>query len=58
VFDRFYRGAAARGQVEGAGLGLSILRWITDAHGARIALHSTPGKGTRASVVFPPPPAT
>jgi signal transduction histidine kinase len=56
VFDRFYRGAAARGKVEGAGLGLSILRWITDANGARVTLSSTPGKGTRAVVVFPPPP--
>jgi signal transduction histidine kinase len=56
VFDRFYRGAAARGSVEGAGLGLAILRWIADAHGARAALASTPGQGTRASVVFPPAP--
>src|SRR6185295_11288766 len=37
VFERFYKSdtsRAARG--EGAGLGLSIARWITDQHGGRI----------------------
>ena len=33
-FDRFYRGGDARARANGAGLGLSIARWITDAHGA------------------------
>jgi signal transduction histidine kinase len=54
VFDRFYRTPAARAGTEGAGLGLSILRWIVDAHRAQVALASEPGRGTRATVTFPP----
>jgi signal transduction histidine kinase len=53
VFERFYRGDAARRQAEGAGLGLAIARWIADAHGARIELQSEPRKGTRVRVSFP-----
>jgi len=56
VFERFYRGDPARsrgnGSVDGAGLGLSIAKWIADAHGAEIALVSEPGNGTRVSVRF------
>jgi len=56
VFERFYRGDPARsrynGAVDGAGLGLSIAKWIADAHSAEIALASTPGEGTRVSVRF------
>jgi signal transduction histidine kinase len=61
VFERFYRGDPARthrtddGARGGAGLGLAIARWIADAHGAQIALDSTPGEGTRATVTFPAP---
>ena len=59
VFDRFYRGDPARTRVSGvesrggAGLGLSIARWIADAHDATIAIESPPNGGTRATVVFP-----
>jgi|SRR5689334_8736124 len=58
VFERFYRGDPARsrinGAVDGAGLGLSIAKWIADAHNAEIALASQPGQGTRVSVRFAP----
>jgi signal transduction histidine kinase len=64
VFERFFRADPARvrepstnGTGEGAGLGLSIARWIADAHAAAIELTSTPGQGTRARVTFPPRPA-
>lgn len=53
VFDRFYRGDSARGHSEGAGLGLSIARWIADAHRAGIEIDSAPGGGTRVDVQFP-----
>jgi signal transduction histidine kinase len=53
VFERFYRADAARGRGDGAGLGLSIARWIADAHGATLRLTSAPGAGTRAEVRFP-----
>jgi signal transduction histidine kinase len=64
VFERFYRGDPARspqsgahGNGDGAGLGLSIARWIADGHDAVIEVTST-GAGTRARVTFPPRAAT
>ena len=61
VFERFYRGDPARQRSangiashEGAGLGLSIARWIADAHGASIDITSNVGRGTRVEVRFPP----
>jgi len=53
VFERFYRGDAARRAAEGAGLGLAIARWIADVHSARIDIESTPGAGTRVAIHFP-----
>ena len=59
VFERFYRGDPSRsrgdGGVDGAGLGLSIAKWIADAHSAEIALTSSRGVGTRVSVRFAAP---
>jgi signal transduction histidine kinase len=58
VFERFYRGDPARSRgasgtgADGAGLGLSIAKWIADTHHAEIALASQPGGGTRVSVRF------
>lgn len=58
VFERFYRGDAARtrtgaGGSEGAGLGLSIAQWIVDEHDATILVESEYGHGTRVTVQFP-----
>jgi len=53
VFERFYRGDAARSQAEGAGLGLAIARWIAEVHGARIDIASEPGVGTRVTLGLP-----
>lgn len=54
VFDRFYRGAAARDQWSGgAGLGLPIARWIVEKHGGAIKLSSLQGDGTEVLVRFP-----
>ena len=62
LFERFYRGDAARGRSEapsasasGAGLGLSIAQWIADAHHAKLTVVSNEAQGTAVSVEFPSP---
>jgi two-component system sensor histidine kinase MprB len=45
VFDRFYRGAEARGR-PGSGLGLAIVRQVADQQGGRVTAARAPGGGT------------
>ncbi len=53
IFDRFYRGSNVRGDnAGGSGLGLSIAKWIITEHGGRIEAISSPGIGTRMTVVM------
>ncbi len=53
IFDRFFR---VPGQKHpGAGLGLSIAKEITVAHGGRIGIRSTPGQGSEFFVVLKGP---
>lgn len=51
VFERFFRADSARRR-GGAGLGLSIARWIVDVHDAKIDLDSTEGEGTTVQLSF------
>ena len=44
IFDRFYRGATARGR-PGSGLGLAIVRQVADAHGGSVDVEDAPGGG-------------
>jgi two-component system sensor histidine kinase PilS (NtrC family) len=37
----------------GVGLGLSLVKRIVEGHGGRIALDSTPGRGTSVRVLLP-----
>ena len=54
VFERFYQVDTARSREGGgAGLGLSLARWIADRHRATIEIASEPGKGTIAIVRLP-----
>lgn len=54
AFERFYRSDGARNETNaGSGLGLSIAKWIVDAHGGTIDVLSREGIGTRFTVLFP-----
>ncbi len=55
VFDRFHRGANARGR-PGSGLGLAIVRQVAEAHGGSVALEAAPGGGTLARLTLPSVP--
>jgi two-component system sensor histidine kinase MprB len=55
VFDRFHRGANARGR-PGSGLGLAIVRQVAEAHGGGVALERAPGGGTLARLALPAVP--
>ena len=49
IFDRFYKSRDSRGM----GLGLSIAKFIVEAHGGGIAAESSEGKGTTISFSLP-----
>ncbi len=54
IFERFYRIDKTRNRNDGgSGLGLSIARWIIEAHDGTIAVTSTPGQGSCFSVTLP-----
>jgi two-component system heavy metal sensor histidine kinase CusS len=54
VFDRFYQAdLRERKSSAGNGLGLSIGKWIADAHGAELTLESTPALGSAFQIRFP-----
>ncbi|MBL8849224.1 MAG: HAMP domain-containing protein [Planctomycetaceae bacterium] len=58
LFQRFYRGAMARGSTSGSGLGLAICQAIVTRHGGQIAIESQVGRGTRVKVSLPSAAAT
>ncbi len=54
IFDRFWRADKVRSRgTGGAGLGLSIARWITDRHQGTIEVESQPGRGSKFTVKIP-----
>ncbi len=60
LFDRFVRDDSARGRqtdsvAGGAGLGLSIARWIAESHAGQVTLESTSSSGSRFVVWLPQP---
>jgi len=54
LFTRFFRASTAqRSQIAGVGLGLSITKAITTAHGGTLELASTEGRGTTFTMTLP-----
>jgi signal transduction histidine kinase len=54
LFDRMYRAVEAeRRQIQGTGLGLTIVKAIVDAHRGRIVVESEPGRGAVFRVELP-----
>ena len=60
VFEPFYRGrTAVANQIQGSGLGLSLVRRIADAHGGRVELTTEAGRGSTFTICLPAaPPVT
>ncbi|HYA61928.1 MAG TPA: ATP-binding protein, partial [Candidatus Sulfotelmatobacter sp.] len=54
IFDRFFRADQARSrEVPGSGLGLSIARWVVEAHKGAIEVSSRPGQGSLFRIRLP-----
>jgi two-component system OmpR family sensor kinase len=54
IFERLYRADPSRARTQGgAGLGLSIANSIVKAHGGRMELTNSPGKGATFRVLLP-----
>ena len=53
IFDRFYQADRSRRREGGSGLGLSISRWIAEAHKGSIHVESRPSEGSLFSIKLP-----
>src|SRR6266550_2274503 len=59
IFEKFYRtGDPLVHNTKGSGLGLSLVRHITQAHGGEVQVESTPGKGSKFTLSLPLATAT
>lgn len=54
IFEKFYRtGDPLVHNTKGSGLGLSLVRHITHAHGGEVEVESTPGRGSKFTLSLP-----
>lgn len=53
IFKPFHRTATTKGTIPGIGLGLSASRRIAQAHGGKLVVESTPGKGSTFYLILP-----
>ncbi|MBC7396742.1 MAG: HAMP domain-containing histidine kinase [Bdellovibrionales bacterium] len=52
IFQKFSRSRTSEGK-SGWGLGLTVVRGVTEAHGGRVELESSPSEGTTFKIVLP-----
>lgn len=53
VFEKFYRANTSNTGIPGTGLGMTIVKYLVDAHRGRITIDSTPGRGTKVRIHLP-----
>lgn len=53
AFDKFYRADSSNTAIRGTGLGMTIVRYIIEAHGCRVWLDSVKGMGTTVHFTLP-----
>jgi PAS domain S-box-containing protein len=53
VFNKFYRGKSVDKNIHGSGLGMTIVKYILEAHGGSIKVESELGQGTRVIMSVP-----
>jgi signal transduction histidine kinase len=54
IFNKFARGSNAREhRIQGAGIGLTMVCHIVEAHGGKITLISAPGTGSTFTIQLP-----
>jgi signal transduction histidine kinase len=54
IFERFYRSKDANAaDAKGSGLGLTLVKHITEAHGGKIEVQSEPGRGSTFTIILP-----
>jgi signal transduction histidine kinase len=57
IFDPYYRAKFSDTETQrGAGLGLTLVQQIVQAHGGRVEVESKPGEGSTFTLVFPKSP--
>lgn len=54
IFRKFYRVSKPYvSQIEGSGLGLTLVQYTAEAHGGKVLVESKEGKGSKFSIVLP-----
>ena len=53
IFDRYYRAEETENSVMGSGVGLALVKQLTEAHGGEIRVESKPGQGASFAVYLP-----
>lgn len=54
IFDQYYRSVDPKARrKKGTGIGLTIVKYIMEAHAGRVVVRSTPGRGSTFTLYFP-----